>query len=48
VRALETPLPIDDPTLFGTVFTAGQYMPWFLSKEFQPSGKRDVSSLIAP
>jgi hypothetical protein len=46
-RALQTPLPLEDPQLFGTVFTAAQYFPWFLSKEFQPSGKRDVS-LIRP
>jgi hypothetical protein len=48
LKALETPLPIDEPGLFGSVFTTGQYVPWFLSKGFQPSGKRDVSSLIAP
>ena len=48
LKALETPLPIEDPGLFGSVFTVGQYIPWFLSKEFQPNGKRDVSSLIAP
>jgi hypothetical protein len=48
VKALETPLPIEVPGLFGSVFTAGQYIPWILSKEFQASGKRDVSSLIAP
>jgi hypothetical protein len=48
MKALETPLPIEDPGLFGSVFTAGQYVPWFLSKEFQPSGKRDMSTLIAP
>ena len=47
-KALETPPPIEDPGLFGSVFTAGQYFPWFLSKEFQPGTKRDVSSLIMP
>jgi len=48
MKALETPLPIEVPGLFGSVFTAGQYIPWILSKEFQPGAKRDVSSLIAP
>ena len=48
LKALETPPPIEDPGLFGSVFTAGQYFPWFLSKEFQPGTKRDVSSLRGP
>jgi hypothetical protein len=48
LKVLETPLPIQDPGLFGSVFTAGQYIPWFLSKEFQPGTKRDVSLLLTP
>jgi hypothetical protein len=44
--ALQTHKPIDDPGVFGSVFRAGQYLPWFFSKEFQSKGKRDVSHLI--
>ena len=44
-KGLESPLPLQDPGLFGTVFTAGQYFPWFFSKEFQQGNKRDVSLL---
>ncbi|MCI0623183.1 MAG: hypothetical protein L0387_16265 [Acidobacteria bacterium] len=47
-KALQAPPPLSDPGLFGTVFTAGQYFPWFLSKEFQPGPKRDVSVLSKP
>ena len=44
-KALQTPSPLEEPNLFGTVFTTAQYFPWFLSKEFQPGRKRDVSFL---
>jgi len=47
-KALQTPLPLEEPGLFGTVFTAAQYFPWVLSKEFQPGNKRDVSFLSRP
>lgn len=42
-RALDRPLPIDDPGLFGRVFVSAQYFPWFLSKA--SPAKRDVSAL---
>jgi len=48
LKALETPLPIEDPGLFGSVFTAGQYFPGYLSKELQSGNKRDVSGLSRP
>ena len=48
LKALETPLPIEDPGFFGSVFTAAQYFPWYLSKELQPGNKRDVSGLSRP
>jgi hypothetical protein len=44
-KALQTPSPLEEPNLFGTVFATAQYFPWFLSKEFQPGSKRDVSVL---
>jgi hypothetical protein len=43
-RALDRPLPIDDPGLFGTVFVSAQYCPWLLSKE--SPAKRDVSVVV--
>jgi len=45
-KAVQTPLPIDEPVLFGGVFSASQHVPWYFSKEFQSRGKRDVSRLI--
>jgi len=47
-KGLESPLPLDEPGHFGTVFTSAQYFPWFLSKEFRPGNKRDVSFLDKP
>ena len=47
-KALQTPSLIEDPGLFGTVFTAAQYFPWFLSKECQPGSQRDMSILSRP
>lgn len=44
-KALQSPSPLEEPGLFGTVFTSAQYFPWFLSKGFQPGNKRDVSVL---
>jgi hypothetical protein len=47
-RALESPSPVEDPGLFGTLFRSAQYFPWFLSKESQSGNKRDVSVLSRP
>lgn len=44
-KALQSPLPLEEPGLFGTVFTSAQYFPWFLSKDLQLGNKRDVSVL---
>ena len=45
-KAIQVPLPIEEPGLFGAVFSASQYVPWYFSKDFQTKGKRDVSRLI--
>jgi len=47
-KVLQTPSPIEETGLFGAVFTSAQCFPWFLSKEFHPGTKRDVSILRWP